>query len=66
MATGFSIGTGLWLVGVQPALVFGVLAFFGEFIPNVGAFLVAIPILFVALSMGATKCWLALGVILFV
>ena len=54
------------LVGVQPALVFGVLAFFGEFIPNTGAFLVALPILFVALSMGATKFWLALGVILFV
>ena len=51
VATGFLIGTGLWLVGVQPALVFGVLAFFGEFIPNIGAFLVALPILFVALSM---------------
>jgi putative permease len=66
LATGFSMGTGLWLVGVQPALMFGVLSFLGEFIPNVGAFLVAIPILFVALSMGVTKFWLALVVILFV
>ena len=53
----------LWLIGVQPALMFGVFAFLGEFLPNIGAFLVAIPILLVALSLGATKFWLALGVI---
>lgn len=64
--TGVSIGTLLWLVGIQPALMFGVFGFLGEFLPNVGAFLVAIPILFVALSMGATKFWLALGVIVLV
>jgi putative permease len=64
--TGISIGTGLWLIGIQPALMFGVFAFLGEFLPNIGAFLVSIPILFVALSMGATKFWLALAVILVV
>src|SRR5947208_12757868 len=64
--TGFSIGALLWLIGVQPALIFGVFAFLGEFLPNVGAFLVSIPILLVALSMGATKFWLALIVILVV
>jgi putative permease len=64
--TGLSIGVLLWLVGVQPALMFGVFAFFGEFLPNIGAFLVSIPILLVALSMGATKFWLALGVIVLV
>ncbi len=64
--TGFSIGLLLWLVGVQPALIFGVFAFFGEFLPNIGAFLVSIPILLVALSLGATKFWLALGVIVLV
>ena len=46
--------------------MFGAFAFLGEFLPNVGAFFVSIPILFVALSMGATKFWLALGVILLV
>ena len=66
MITGLSIGVLLWLVGVQPALMFGVFAFFGEFLPNIGAFLVSIPILLVALSMGATKFWLALGVIVLV
>jgi putative permease len=64
--TGLSIGVLLWLIGVQPALIFGVFAFLGEFLPNIGAFLVAIPILLVALSLGATKFWLALGVILLV
>jgi len=64
--TGISIGTLLWLVGVQPALMFGVFAFLGEFLPNIGPILVSIPILLVALSMGATKFWLALGVIVLV
>ena len=64
--TGVSIGSLLWLIGVQPALIFGVFAFLGEFLPNIGAFLVSIPILLVALSMGATKFWLALGVIVLV
>ena len=64
--TGVSTGTLLWLVGVQPALVFGALAFLGEFLPNIGPVLIALPVLFVALSLGATKFWLALGVILFV
>jgi predicted PurR-regulated permease PerM len=64
--TGVSIGVLLWLIGVQPALMFGVFAFLGEFLPNIGAFLVSIPILLVALSMGATKFWLALGVIVLV
>ena len=64
--TGLSIGVSLWLIGVQPALIFGVFAFLGEFLPNIGAFLVSIPILLVALSMGATKFWLALLVIVIV
>jgi len=64
--TGVSIGTLLWLIGLQPAVMFGVFAFLGEFLPNIGAFLVSIPILFVALSLGPTKFWLAFGVILLV
>src|SRR5436305_9631955 len=64
--TGVSIGSLLCLIGVQPALIFGVFAFLGEFLPTIGAFLVSIPILLVALSMGATKFWLALAVIVLV
>ena len=64
--TGVSLGALLWLIGVQPALIFGVFGFLGEFLPTIGAFLVSIPILLVALSMGATKFWLALLVIVVV
>jgi len=64
--TGASTGILLWAVGVQPAFVFGVLAFFGEFLPNIGPVLVAFPVLFVALSISLTKFWLALAAILFV
>src|SRR6266568_1563161 len=42
--TGLSIGLLLWLIGVQPALIFGVFAFLGGFLPNIGAFLVSIPV----------------------
>lgn len=64
--TGASTGILLWAVGVQPAFVFGVLAFFGEFLPNIGPVIVAFPVLFVALSISLTKFWLALAAILFV
>jgi predicted PurR-regulated permease PerM len=64
--TGASTGILLWAVGVQPAFVFGVLAFFGEFLPNIGPVLVAFPVLFVALCISLTKFWLALAAILFV
>ena len=53
--TGLSIGVLLWLIGVQPALIFGVFAFLGEFLPNIGAFLVSIPILLVAVEPGRDK-----------
>jgi predicted PurR-regulated permease PerM len=63
---GLSIGIGLRIIGVPLALMFGAFGFLGEFLPNIGAFLVSIPILFLALSLGATKFWLALGLILLV
>jgi putative permease len=63
---GLSIGVGLQLIRMPLALMFGAFAFLGEFLPNIGAFLVSIPILFLALSLGATKFWLALALILIV
>jgi predicted PurR-regulated permease PerM len=64
--TGASTGLLLALIGVQPALVFGVIAFFGEFVPIIGPVVVAIPALFVAASLGFGKFCLALLAILFV
>jgi putative permease len=64
--TGISTGLLMWWVGVQPALVFGALTFLGEFIPNIGPVIMAVPALFVAASMGASTFGLALLAILFV
>ena len=62
------VSTGLLLawVGVQPAYVFGVFAFFGELVPIVGAVVTSIPALIVAASMGINHFLLALLVILFI
>jgi predicted PurR-regulated permease PerM len=56
----------LAVVGIQPAFLFGVLAFLGEFVPIIGPVIVAIPALFVAASMGIGKFVLALLSVLFV
>jgi predicted PurR-regulated permease PerM len=56
----------LWFIGVQPALVFGFIAFLGEFVPMIGPVLTSIPALFVALSLGFDKFGLALLAVLFV
>ncbi len=64
--TGVLTGVGLALVGVQPALVLGICAFFGEFVPNVGPLVMAAPALFVALSISPAKALAAMGVIVFV
>jgi putative permease len=66
LITGVSTGLLLAWVGVQPALVFGVIAFFGEFLPIIGPVIVSVPALFVAASAGFSQFLLALGVILFV
>jgi predicted PurR-regulated permease PerM len=55
-----------WLIGVQPALVFGFITVLGEFVPMTRPVLTSIPALFVALSMGVDKFGLALLAALFV
>jgi putative permease len=64
--TGLSTGLLLHFIGVQPALVFGVLAFFGEFVPNIGPLIASVPALFVALGIGPNKFAFALAAIIFV
>ncbi len=66
LITGATTGVLLWIIGVQPAFLFAVLSFIGEFLPNIGPVLVSIPILLVALSISVTKFWLALGAVLLV
>jgi len=64
--TGISTGVLLWLVGVQPAMLFGTLTFVGAFVPTVGPVVMALPALFVALGMGVGKFFLALACVLLV
>jgi predicted PurR-regulated permease PerM len=61
-----SIGLLFSWIGVQPALVFAVIAFIGEFVPMVGPVVASVPALFIALSMGIDKFGLALLAVLFV
>lgn len=64
--TGVLTATLLYFVGLPYAFVFGVLAFFGEFVPNVGPLVAAVPSLFVALSIGPDKLIWTIAAILFV
>lgn len=61
-----SIGLLFSWIGVQPALVFAVIAFIGEFVPMVGPVVASVPALFVALSLGIDKFGLALLAVLFI
>lgn len=64
--TAITTGLLLSLIGVQPALFFGVLAFLGEFLPMIGPLIMAFPAVFVALGMGPEKFGLTVLVYLFV
>lgn len=64
--TGVLTGVGLAFAGVQPALIFGICAFFGEFVPTLGPIAAAAPAIFVAFSMGTSKGLAALGVIVLI
>ncbi len=64
--TAITTGALLAWAGVQPAYVFGVFAFFGEFVPIIGPVIVAVPALLVAASISFKTFLLACAAILFV
>jgi predicted PurR-regulated permease PerM len=66
LVVGLTTGLLMWWIGIQPALVFGVIAFLGEFFPMVGPVLASIPAIFVALGLGLDKFLLACAAFLFV
>ena len=43
MATGIIIGLAMWLIGVDYAVLWGVLAFMLNFVPNIGSIIAAVP-----------------------
>ncbi|RYG65170.1 AI-2E family transporter [bacterium] len=64
--TGVSTSILLYFIGLPSVIVFGVLSFFGEFVPNLGPIAASVPALFVAAGMGTQKFALTLAAILFV
>ncbi|RYX80209.1 AI-2E family transporter [bacterium] len=64
--TGVSTAVLLKLIGLPSVIVFGVLSFFGEFVPNLGPIAASLPALFVAAGMGTQKLLFTLIAILFV
>ncbi len=62
LLTGVVIALWLWIVGVDYPLLWGTLAFFLNFVPNIGSFLAAIPALLLALiQLGPGGALWALG-----
>jgi len=64
--TGVQTGILLYFIGLPSAIVFAALAFFGEFVPNIGPLVTALPALFVSAGVGTKEFLLTLGAILFV
>ncbi|MCC5880090.1 MAG: AI-2E family transporter [Idiomarina sp.] len=47
--TGFIVGFGLWLMGIDHFLLWGVIAFLFNYIPNIGSILASVPAIIMAL-----------------
>lgn len=58
LATGIMIGLMVWGIGLDYPLLWGLLAFFLNFVPSIGSFLAALPAVAVALATGGW--WLTL------
>lgn len=57
LLTGLLITTWLIVIGMPYALMWGVLAFFFNFIPNIGSILAAIPAILIAILEGEDGSW---------
>ena len=49
LGTGFIVGLGLYIIGVDYALLWGVIAFLFNYIPNIGSIIAAVPAVLLAL-----------------
>lgn len=65
MVVGAAIGIGLWALGIQHAFLWGFLAFLLNYVPYIGCYMAAIPVLLLALvEQGSGTALLALLVYL--
>ncbi len=59
IATGFLIATALWLIGVDFPILWGVLAFMLNFVPNIGSIIAAVPaVLLTMVQLGPSSAML--------
>ncbi|PCJ84553.1 MAG: hypothetical protein COA54_13350 [Thiotrichaceae bacterium] len=63
MITGLVIGVALWMIGVDYPVLWGVLAFMLNFVPNIGSIIAAVPaILLTVVQLGISQALLVAGV----
>ena len=63
MITGVVIGTALWLIGVDYPVLWGVLAFMLNFVPNIGSIIAAVPaVMLTIVQLGFTPALLVAAV----
>lgn len=61
LATGLLIGTSVWLLGLDFALLLGILAFLLNYVPNIGSILAAVPGIMLALIQYGFSRAIAVG-----
>lgn len=67
LATGVLIGVALWVIGVDYPLMWALVAFLMNYIPNIGSIIAAIPAMFMAfVNLGFGGVFWVMGVYLFV
>ena len=63
MITGLVIGVALWIIGVDYPVLWGVLAFMLNFVPNIGSIIAAVPaVLLTIVQLGISQALLVAGV----
>lgn len=67
MLTGFIIGASLWLMGVDYPVLWGVLAFMLNFVPNIGSIIAAVPaVILTIVQLGVTPAIIVAAIYLIV
>ena len=63
LGTGISIGVWLWIMGVEYPVLWGLLAFLLNYVPNIGSIIAAVPaLLLTVVQLGPLSAlWVALG-----
>ncbi len=71
LATGMLVSLSLWLIGVDFPVLWGLLAFLLNYVPNIGSIIAAVPAVLLALiqlgpgpALAATGCYLAINVLM--